>query len=238
MELLFEKREYPNGAVQFVPVQQIFPGRAYFTQQIDQNNQVFYVEKKDQTVTTTTIMPGIPTPGVYVPPQQTIITQTVVGTGEYGTPLSIFEVNNFNALVLGIIITSIFFPVLIYLIGFPFIHAAAKRFAGKLTPTPPEVTTKLNALLGVGWTTWVFHLALLISLCTFWIGIYCTSGYYSPGYYDYTYSYYYPGYYSYGYCYSSAAIAPGLFGFLVFVFNITSVALGADYATALKKYAA
>eukprot|EP01124_Arcella_intermedia_P031979 TRINITY_DN736_c0_g2_i1.p1 TRINITY_DN736_c0_g2~~TRINITY_DN736_c0_g2_i1.p1 ORF type:complete len:266 (+),score=32.63 TRINITY_DN736_c0_g2_i1:71-868(+) len=245
LDTIFEKHEYPNGPVQFVPAQQFVPGRAYYTQQVDPSNQVFYIERTNPYAT---MQPPPQFVSMHSPPQFVTMSPParpapVATTPGYSVapsdpsagptnPVPAQDIDAANALHLGITITSIFIPTLIYIIAFPFMHLRATNLLRQMGNVPFEAKTKLNAFLGVGWTSWVFHLGLFISLLTFWIGGYCTPGsYHSYSYYDYTNGIYYPGYsyYSSSYCYYPGLPAPITFGVLVFVFNIVTLAVGADF---------
>eukprot|EP01124_Arcella_intermedia_P021257 TRINITY_DN293_c0_g1_i10.p2 TRINITY_DN293_c0_g1~~TRINITY_DN293_c0_g1_i10.p2 ORF type:complete len:232 (+),score=34.80 TRINITY_DN293_c0_g1_i10:61-756(+) len=207
MEVIFEKREYPTGT-QYVPVQQIVPGQLYYTQQVDQYGQPYYVEKNIQFQTIP--QPQYVTQTQYTP-QPPPVTVTVMTNSAY---------DDANALHLGITITSIFFPTLLYLIGFPFCHVRMTKLVKELG-SPDSLRSQLHGYVGVGWTAWVLHLAFFISLCTWYIPTNCYYGYY----------------YYYRVCDYPGIWVMVAFSVLQFIFTIVIIALGGNLIQSMKNYA-
>eukprot|EP01124_Arcella_intermedia_P021261 TRINITY_DN293_c0_g1_i6.p1 TRINITY_DN293_c0_g1~~TRINITY_DN293_c0_g1_i6.p1 ORF type:complete len:237 (+),score=38.20 TRINITY_DN293_c0_g1_i6:61-771(+) len=213
MEVIFEKREYPTGT-QYVPVQQIVPGQLYYTQQVDQYGQPYYVEKNIQFQTIP--QPQYVTQTQYTP-QPPPVTVTVMTNSAY---------DDANALHLGITITSIFFPTLLYLIGFPFCHVRMTNLVKDLG-SPERLKSKLHGYVGVGWTAWVMHLAFLVSMCTWWIPSYCY--YYYNTYYNW---------YTLSWCELPGLWVMVAFSLLQFIFTVITIALGSDLVQNMKSHAA
>jgi len=225
MEPLFERREYENGTQYWASVAQPIPGQVYYVRRIDEANQIYYAQQ-------TYFPPGMGTnvlatgmPGMYM---QSNVPNNINNTYQVNSTISAEEISGLH---FGITIVSLFFPTLIYLIGFPFCHVRMKKFVQQYNN--PALTPKLNGYMGVGWTCYVLHFALLIALCTFWIPT-CRS---YPNYsYDYNYGYSY-SYYSY-YCSitSGGIISICVIPALMLIFQITIISVGADLINTVKQF--
>jgi len=92
------------------------------------------------------------------------------------------EIDSARALHLGITITSIFVPTLIYLIGFPFCYVKLRDLTDR--SNHPNIHELLRSYIGVGWFTWILHFASFIVATVAWIP-YCwvSETVYNGGYY-------------------------------------------------------
>jgi len=77
------------------------------------------------------------------------------------------EIDSARALHLGITITSIFVPFLIYLIGFPFCYVKLRDLTDR--SNHPNIHELLRSYMGVGWFTWILHFACFIVSTVSWI---------------------------------------------------------------------
>jgi len=172
-EPYFERLENQTGLLQFVQVQQPIPGHTYYFRRQDEQNQIFYTTAQNPIITT-------------VPPQAHPQAQFYTNTSPHmvaGQPMMVTkeqqplmtvgpdypEIASANGLHLGITVTSLFLPTLIYLIGYPFCYNRLRRLSDIVADTDPHVRRWMKTYAGVGWTAWVLHLATLIALCSFWI---------------------------------------------------------------------
>jgi len=234
-EQYYERREFDNGQSNFVPVAQLIPGQAYYAQRLNpEDNAPYYVQIQvmPQTVVqpypiTTYAPPAMPTL-IYPTATTTVnVTNTAVQPPPDGATFSAQEKREANDLHLGINITCIFFPGLIYLIGWPFVWHRLNKFAERTSDS--SIKLAMNAINGVGWTGYVFHLITLVVFCTFWIPS-CTlvTGNY--------YSYYYSG--DYYYCSETLAgtISVAVFPLLTFIFQVTITKLGSRFINSLPSH--
>jgi len=212
----YEKREYTEG-IKYVPVTQFLPGHTYYVKSVDQNNQIFFSPIQTINNTSTAPSPYYPPPPNPYPPQQPYT--TIQSPLLSNTTISREELDSARALHLGITITSIFIPTLIYLIGFPFCFVRLRDLAERASN--PSVQERLRAYVGVGWTTWILHLAYLACACSFWVDQYC--------------DYYYYLYFGVPSCYFglTGLISMSVISFLTFSFSIAITVLGAVFVDSL-----
>jgi len=204
MEPLFDRREYPDG-IRYIQTMQPIPGQAYYVRRVDESNQIYYAQQVYQPAPQATLMQA---PSVY-PATQILIAPTSSEVASVDEALSLH---------LAITILSIFFPTLVYLIGFPFCFVRLRNIV-RNAGNHPHLTSKLNAYGGVGWTTYFFQVIMIITLCVFWIPDCHLS-------YRYSYSYYY-------------CTMPGLWvlagvSVLVFIFTVITAVLGASLCSAVR----
>jgi len=223
MEPLFERREYENGTQYWAAVAQPIPGQVYYVRRVDEANQIYYSQQ-------TYFPPGMGTnafaTGMYL--QQTNFPNNSPNNNYNNYNLngvSPISAEEMSGLHLGINVTALFFPTLLYLIGFPFCHVRMKKYVQQFNQ--PALTAKLNSYVGVGWTCYVLHLFLLVTFCTFWIPSCNTS-------YNYDYNY---GYYSYYLCRitTGGIVSISVVPALVLIFQITIIAIGADIINTAKR---
>jgi len=158
MEPLFERREYPEG-VQYIQVPQPVPGLVYYVRRIDEADQIYYAQQVFQPLSGTN--PQNTNAQIIMSNPQSNL---ALGVGGPGTEA-------FN-LHLGITITSLFIPGLIYLIGFPFCYLQMKKFIEEDMHSTPSLMPKYQAYVGVGWTTYVIHIILTVTLFTFYLSVF------------------------------------------------------------------
>jgi len=214
MEPLFEQREYPTG-IQYVQTLNPIPGQVYFVARMDPMNQVYYAPQVYQpapqmVVQSTTVTQQ---PMMQAQPQTVVLANSGFGG-------SSAEVASAISLHLGITITCVFFPGLIYLIGFPFCFVRYRNLIRSIGE-PDHLRSKLNAYSGVGWFTWILHLAWQICICTFWIPS-CKYYYSSFGGYYYTCNF------------VGGIVALSVISLLLFIFEIVVISVGADLGKVLQ----
>jgi len=225
----FEKREYSDG-IKYVRVVNLVPGITYYMKCVDENNQIYFSPVSTPPVQTNYIpvvatgpSPGMTYVNSYRPAPETSNTpgtESLVNFPGYSRN----EVESARGLHLGITITSIFLPTLLYIIGFPFCYQKLKGMTERTSH--PGITGGMKTYTGLGWTTWCLHLATLITFCTFWIPQ-CRTYYYYYGYYG--------GSTSYQMCSPTVGgiIAVIIFPVLTFIFSIVTTVVGAYFVNSL-----
>jgi len=219
MEVYYEKREYPEGT-QYLPVMQPVSGSVYYVMRMDHQNRQYYTQAPTATTAYSGASYGTYTPAAApsyasVQPSQP---QVVVMAG--GSPQQSPEVQNAMGLHLGITITALFFPTLLYLIGYPFCFVKLRDLCKR--STNPETASRMSAYSGVGWFTWVLHLGFFLALCTFYIPTNCYTRWYSS-------------YYSYWVCDYYGWISLAVFGPLTWIFTLVTIIIGASLCNYLQR---
>jgi len=191
----YEKREYPDGT-KYLPVNNLIQGQTYYSKNVDENQQVFFSPVTVPSMTTTPTSPaGVPVGGAqyspasaygtnYTPYNPQMAPQMApqpsplyTGAQPISENISFDEINSARALHLALTLLGIFVP-LCFLIGFPFCYIRLRDLVKRCVN--PLVEESFRNYIGVGWTAWVFHIAALITYCTFWIPV-CDDYYF---YYD------------------------------------------------------
>jgi len=170
----YEKREYSDGT-KYVQVSSLNPGVTYYIKCVDENHQIYF-SPTQSTLTVPTLQ--MTSPGFMNSSPQYAVSgnqpngqaSSFIPTLSLSTPslYSAKDIYTAQALHLGITITSLFVPTIIYLIGWPFVWAKYRQLFER-NPNNPNIQQGYKNYSGVGWTAWILHLASLITFCTFWI---------------------------------------------------------------------
>jgi len=144
----YEKRETNDGFI-YVPAVSLVPGIIYYVRCLDPNNQVYFSPVQD---------PLTPPPSGGISVQSVPIVEN--------SSFTQCEINNANALHLGVCVTSCFIPGLPFLVGFPFCYVKFRDLANR--SDKEIVISTERAYEGVGWTAWVLHLLCTMVLCMIW----------------------------------------------------------------------
>jgi len=147
---LYERREYNDG-IKYIPFTgSPVPGKKYYRNAIDDNNQVYYIK--------------VPAAG------PANLSDTNLTYGEY-----MYQLGQLSSLQLAICITSIFIHTFVYLIGFPFIISRYQLLARN--HPDQNIKKQFRIFRIIGWINWTLHFGMLILFCTFWIPTICREGY-------------------------------------------------------------
>jgi len=228
----FEKREYSDG-LKYVRAQTLIPGVTYFVRCIDENNQVFFSPAQTPSLQTNPLpTPSFSTTEAYYSNQTSQNDDVHVALNPTNNnppdlrPISPHEIEEARSLHLGICISSIFIPTVIYMIGWPFCNMRLKSLAERNAGNE-AVVGSMKTYTALGWWTWFLHLCTLITFCTFWIPTCTERTEYNGGYY-----YGSPvGTYYYQICQvtNGGIVAVSMIPIMTVIFTIITTILGAIF---------
>jgi type III secretory pathway component EscU len=161
VEPLFTKNSDPNGP-EFIHDPNPIAGAEYYVRRTSDSG-AYFVKHTFQPI-------------VHLEGAVHLTTYSASNTEEeeslYEVTLNPLEIEEARGVHLLVTITAMVFPTLTYLIGFPISYNKYKHLVRKLG-SPSALQSKFKIYSVFGWISWFFHLALLISLCTFWVPTEC-----------------------------------------------------------------
>lgn len=152
-EPVYEKQQDPERGVSFFQIQSPQPGQVCYVQRTDEQGTAFYLQQVYQPLVYDAA--GAPVFQVVDLPDE--------------------ESDKAYSLHMGITVTSIFLPTMVYLIGFPFAFTKLRDLAlARGLKTNVNIAQKMRRYSGFGWFSWFLHMAfLIIFTVAFFDPLYC-----------------------------------------------------------------